>query len=86
MAKQIALLIVNALEIYQYILILYAFSTLFRPRSELYYRVVMFLKSASDLIVKPIEEMVPSLRFFSVIISYFIIEFVKIYVYNSFFL
>lgn len=84
MAIQIARFIISAIEIYQYILVFYALSTWFRPKTELFNQIKLMLKSAADLIIKPIEQLAPQLRFFSVIISYFILEFVRIYVINSF--
>jgi uncharacterized protein YggT (Ycf19 family) len=77
--------LLRAIQIYQFILIAYAFSTWISTDNMTVLKIKYFLKRAADLIIAPIEELVPQLRFFSVIIAILILNLLSSVVANSLF-
>jgi|GEM_PF-2861269 len=85
MLPQIAYYLIRAIDYYEYLLIFYALSTWIRTDNQTVLQIKYFLKKAADLIVQPIEELIPQLRFFSVIIALLILNLVQSVLIKAFF-
>jgi len=77
MACTIAVYLYKAINIYIYILIFYALSTWINIDNNIVNKIKYFLRTLAQPMIQSIEDLIPQLRFFSVIIAIFILQFTQ---------
>jgi len=77
MACTIAIYLYKAINIYIYILIFYALSAWINTDNNIVNKIKYFLRTLAQPMIQSIEDLIPQLRFFSVIIAIFILQFTQ---------
>ena len=77
MACTIAIYLYKAINIYIYILIFYALSTWINTDNNIVNKIKYFLRTLAQPLIQSIEDLIPQIRFFSVFIAIFILQFTQ---------